>query len=420
MRHKTKSFLQSFYHYMPNILLLTTMYPDPLRPGTEVCHYFAREWVKMGYNVLVINYRSMFPRIYTDMATLFPKLAYKYIGNHVEMDRNKSIIQHEVEGIPVYSIPIFKYVPHGRYPKRVIKKQVQKLKTILSDRKFIPDAIIGHFHNPQFEIVGALKKDFPTAHTCVSLHELNASVLTKCYGKDCEKVINGVDMIGFRSVPIKRRFEKTFGSHRKSFVCWSGTSPIYLQTPAFYERHFNDGNIVDFLFVGQTIKRKYPKETIEAIHKVYGRGDFHLTYVGSKDIAYPETQQYIDDHGLGDKVTFLGQIPRDEIIKQYDRHQCFILISRSEVFGLVYLEAMARGCITVASKNEGMEGIIQDGVNGFLCKAGDVNELVSVIQRINVLPAAEKQRISDKARYTAEELSDYNVAKHYIETVMNS
>ena len=90
------------------------------------------------------------------------------------------------------------------------------------------------------------------------------------------------------------------------------------------------------------------------------------------------------------------------------------------MFGLVYLEAMARGCITVASKNEGMEGIIQDGVNGFLCKAGDVNELVSVIQRINVLPAAEKQRISDKARYTAEELSDYNVAKHYIETVMNS
>ena len=189
------------------ILLLTTMYPDPLRPGTEVCHYFTREWVKMGHQVLVINYRSMFPRIYTDLATLFPKAAHRYIGNHVEMDRNMHTIQHEVEGIPVYSIPIHKYVPHGRYPAREIKKQVKALEQILNERHFTPDAIIGHFHNPQFEIIGALKKDYPLAHTCVSLHELSASVLKKCYGKDCLKVIDGVDMIGFRSVPIKKRFE---------------------------------------------------------------------------------------------------------------------------------------------------------------------------------------------------------------------
>lgn len=50
------------------ILLLSTMYPTPLRPGTKVCHCFAREWVKSGNEVLVISFRSMFPRIYTDMA----------------------------------------------------------------------------------------------------------------------------------------------------------------------------------------------------------------------------------------------------------------------------------------------------------------------------------------------------------------
>lgn len=403
-----------------NVLLLTTMYPDPLRPATEICHYFTREWVKMGYNVLVINYRSMFPRIYTDLAALFPKLAQRYIGNHVEMDRNMTIIQHEVEGIPVYSIPIFKYVPHGRYSHREIRKQVNKLEEILKDRNFKPDAIIGHFHNPQFEIIGALKKDYPQAHTCVSLHELSASVLTKCYGKDCLKVIDGVDMIGFRSVPIKNRFEAEFGNYRKSCICWSGTSPVYLNTPKTFERHFDDGPLKDFIYVGQTIKRKYPKETIEALHNVYGTKGFHLTYVGSKDIAYPETQQYIDDNGLNDVVTFTGQIPRDEIIGKYDQNQCFILISRSEVFGLVYLEAMSRGCITIAARNEGMEGIIEDGKNGFLCEAGNAEELANIVSRINGLTAAEKQQISDNARKTSEDLSDFNVAKNYIETVMNS
>lgn len=405
---------------MNKVLLLTTMYPDPLRPGTDVCHFFAREWKKMGYMVLVVNFRSMFPRIYTDLASLFPKIAHRYIGNHVEMDRNMSIIQHDVEGIHVYSIPIFKYIPHGRYPRKEINKQVAFLERILHEDSFVPDAIIGHFHNPQFEIIGALKKDYPNAHTCVSLHELNASVLTKCYGKDCERVINGVDMIGFRSVPIKNRFEAVFGCNRKSFVCWSGTSPKYLSTKASNERRFADGPLTEFIYVGQTIRRKYPKETIEAIHQVYGQKGFHLTYVGSKDISFPETQKYINDNGLGDLVTFTGQIPRDEIIGYYDRSQCFILISKNEVFGLVYLEAMARGCITIASRDEGMEGIITDGVNGFLCESGNVRELASIITKINNLSGNEKSMISENARKTARELSDYNVARNYIEAVMNA
>ena len=140
---------------MSNILLITTMYPDPFRPSTKVCHYFAQEWVGMGHNVLVINYRSMFPRIYTDLARLFPKLAYRYVGNHVEMDRNMNVVQHEVDGIPVYSIPIFKLFPHGAYSNSELGKQIKRLKSILDQRQFVPDAIIGHFHNPQFQIIGA-------------------------------------------------------------------------------------------------------------------------------------------------------------------------------------------------------------------------------------------------------------------------
>lgn len=61
------------------------------------------------------------------------------------------------------------------------------------------------------------------------------------------------------------------------------------------------------------------------------------------------------------------------------------MISKAETFGLVYLEAMSMGCLTVASRHEGMEGIIEDGVNGFLCNAGDEFELAQVINKINNL-----------------------------------
>lgn len=400
------------------ILFISTMYPNNLRPGTGVCHYFTKQWMAMGYDVKVIYIRSMFPRIYTDLAQLFPKLALKYVGNHVEMDRNKTVLKEEKDGISVYSLPIFKFVPHGKYPRRSINKCLSTIVKILEDEVFSPNVIIGHFYNPTLEIVGRLKLLYPKAKTCVSLHELHPEVIKNCYPKNYMDIINGVDMIGFRSVPIKQRFEEMYGSDYKSFVCWSGTPDEYLKTTPEKEREFTDLPISKFIYVGQTIKRKFPKETVEGVHKACG-SDFSLVYVGTNDLGYPETKEYVDSNHLDNQVTFAGRIPRMKIIEYYDQSECFILISKWEVFGLVYLEAMSRGCITIASKGEGMEGIIDHGINGYLCEPGNAEELASIIKQINTLSGAEKQTISERAKETAKELSDYNAAKRYLNAVLS-
>lgn len=94
------------------------------------------------------------------------------------------------------------------------------------------------------------------------------------------------------------------------------------------------------------------------------------------------------------------------------------MISEEETFGLVYLEAMSMGCITIASRNEGMEGIIVDGKNGFLCKAGDEHELASIINKINQMPQDKLNEISINAIKTAKELTDDKVAEHYINSII--
>jgi len=395
------------------------MYPNPLRPGTPVCHYFAREWKKMGYDIMVIHFRAMFPAFYTIAAKCFPGLAKKVVGNHVEMDTNMNVVIFEKEGIPVYSIPIYKYVPHGRYCKKEINKKIKEIEAILSEKCFNPDAIVGHFYNPQLEIVAGLKKVYPFAKTCVSLHE-EGPVVKALLGDRCKEVLDDIDIIGFRSVPIKKSFEEIYGVKHKSLLCWSGTPEFFLDKTPQKERSFTDGPLHNFLYVGQTIKRKFPKQTVEGVHKAMGDDDFTLTYVGSHDLGYPETFEYIESNHLSNKVIFTGKIPREEILRYYDSSDCFILISMGEVFGLVYLEAMSRGCITIASHNEGMEGIIEHGVNGFLCEAGNADELASIIRHINSLSAEEKRKISDRARSKAAELSDYNVAKDYIDAVLTA
>lgn len=395
------------------------MYPDPLRPGTEVCHYYTREWVKMGYNVIVVNLRSMFPRIFTDAARLFPRLAHRYIGNHVEMDRNMNVVAHRVENVQAYSIPIFKYIPHGKYPKKSILKAVQTIENICKEQGFIPDAIIGHFFNPSTETIYELKKLHPNVRSCIVFHEGPAG-MQKHYADNAKEILDSFNIVGFRHKTMGEWYEKAFGKLKKTFVCYSGTKPSYLDTPLTCERVFTDQPIKKFLYVGQFTYNKCVGETIKALHQAYPQGNFHLTCVGNGGTALDDINNYIKQEHLFENITFAGQIDRDEIINYYDANDCFLMISKSEAFGLVYLEAMARGCICVGTRGQGIDGVIVDGVNGFLCRGGDSEELSCILRKINNLSAAEKKQISINARKTAEKLSDYNVAKNYIEAVMHA
>lgn len=130
-------------------------------------------------------------------------------------------------------------------------------------------------------------------------------------------------------------------------------------------------------------------------------------------------ESYIIENNLVGKVKLLGRQPRSEVKNYLDRSDIFVMISKNEVYGLVYIEAMARGCLVIASRHEGMEGIIKDGVNGFLCKAGDIQELKDVLGKIDLMTVNERDNISKNAMKTAAHFTDGEVAKSYIENVIS-
>lgn len=79
---------------------------------------------------------------------------------------------------------------------------------------------------------------------------------------------------------------------------------------------------------------------------------------------------------------------------------------------------MAAGCITIASKNEGFDGVIIDGYNGFLCEAGNVHELAAIYNKIALMSPDELRAISNNAIATANIMTDKLTAKQYIEDVI--
>ena len=81
-------------------------------------------------------------------------------------------------------------------------------------------------------------------------------------------------------------------------------------------------------------------------------------------------------------MTLTGGLPHEQVIERMAQSDLFVLPSWGEGYGIVYIEAMAAGCIAVGAKDEGIEDTITDGENGFLVPAGDIDEIHRVMKNV--------------------------------------
>ena len=397
-----------------NILLLSSIYPlpGPTNQGTKVCHFFAKEWVGMGHRVVAVHFQATYPAPFYWAAKLFQKRLAAKTGAIVYTKREKHTSYFEMDGVQVMRVPLYKTIPHGQFAQNRLELSQREIAEYLNSIGFTPEIITGHFLNPQLEMLGMLKQRFRSARTCLVFHlPAEYGIADKLYGKDFLQMIGDVDYVGFRNAALKSEFKRRYQLSNKTFICYSGIPEAFITKK---NTHTFNGNLKSFIYVGGLIERKYPAQVVDALYGAYPEKDFEIEYVGAGQQSAVITEK-AKQYDIEGNVRLLGKIDRSAILERYDKSDCMVMISKGEAYGLVYLEAMARGCITIASKNEGMDGVIVNGENGFLCTAGDSKELSDIIRHINTLPDAEKQRISENAIKTANELTDYKAAKRYLD-----
>lgn len=395
-----------------NLLIITSIYPGAGTPKsfTPVVHYFVKEWAKMGYDVRVIHTSTYFPSVYYKAPQWMRKQLQNRIGIALpEMKLDKEL-KYEYEGVKVYRIPMRKMMPMSNYSNSELKKACQKAEDYIKKEDFKPEHIICHWLNPQLVLMSHLKH-ITEAVTTMVLHGAGPG-MEKPF-KNWNQLVSDVDIWGYRAVKTKKAFECICGKQKYSFRCFSGIPVYYTENVTHRDGSFKNS----FVQVGLLIERKYPDKTIDAVASVYGSGDYTLNIIGEGTMKNA-LEEKISVLGASDKMCLLGRLPRQEIIPVLDSSDVFILISKQEVFGLVYIEAMSRGCIVIASRGEGMEGVIEHGENGFLCEAGNAEELASIIKQIRNLTDEERKRISEAAIATSLKLTDVAVAKDYIDTVV--
>ena len=396
--------------------MLTTVYPAPdlaVSNNTNVCHYFAQEWVKQGHEVLVIHNYPIYLRIFHFIAKIFAPLLASRFNTLITTSYSSTDYFANIDDVKVARMPLFKPLPHFAVFPKCLTKQVKKIVSYCNSQHFEPDIITGHFIYPHVPMINELKKIYPNAQTCIVVHKQNWKML-KYLGKKPIEELKKIDVFGFRSIPLKREFEKNTKLRPNHFMCFSGIPKHFLEQ--------NDTCIIQkpinkFIYIGSFIQRKYPEKILNAISQSSIKNDFFIDYVGD-GVNRKLIEKIVKENNFEKNVCLHGFINRQDIPAILKRAQCFIMISKEETFGLVYLEAMSMGCITIASRNEGMEGIIEDGKNGFLCEAGNETELKQIIEKINSMTNSQLKEISTNAKNTALQLTDSNVAQMYIDGIL--
>jgi glycogen(starch) synthase len=150
------------------------------------------------------------------------------------------------------------------------------------------------------------------------------------------------------------------------------------------------------LFFGSLLSKKGIHTAIEAVGLLKGRGlleRVELTILGS---GHPEYETRLRamaaQMGIGNRVHFVSQVPRDEIPSWLARFDVFLFTSIwAEPMARTVMEAMAAGLLVIGTEVGGQVEMLIDGLNGLTFPAEDAIGLADRIVQVIDNPSLRRR-----------------------------
>jgi glycosyltransferase involved in cell wall biosynthesis len=225
--------------------------------------------------------------------------------------------------------------------------------------------------------------------------------------------------IGCYSGPAARAQERVFPK-RRTFVVNAGSPlPVRADGPPPVINLPGDVPIVGL--VGRLQPWKGQDRLLEAQALLHGRGDrFHLLIVGgdswglSPDYAQ-SLPRLVESLGLTGSVTMTGEVP--DAGPYVERMDVLVNASDPEPFGIVLLEAMARGVAVLAVNSGGPSEFLSDGETGVLARSGAPADLAEGLARM--LESAElRERLAAAGEQSyLREYTDTALQRRFFKTI---
>lgn len=139
------------------------------------------------------------------------------------------------------------------------------------------------------------------------------------------------------------------------------------------------------LFMGPIGRRKGAFDLLDAVPAVAGKtGDVVFIFCGSGERRgeIEKFKRLAEAKNLSSYIKYAGDVSGQDKYDHYLSSDIFVLPSYGENLPNSVLEAMAAGLPVVASDAGVIPELIQDGVNGFIIKAGDTEAIADRVIRL--------------------------------------
>lgn len=393
-----------------NILVISSIYPEPCNYGitedTKVVHYFTKYWAIQGHRVIVIH------------------PYYNAVKNirHFTSKYARHISHTVIDGVDVIFGECQLLIPHALTPSRWRERNLAKRMRKYIEKHFpdfTPDAVSVHFPMVLREFISAFLKGeraLAVFHgTDIRLLQsqvlLNSSIL-------CELKQTYSHFL-FRSPKLMSTGIGCGLDSKKSNILISGLNDSLIANKDFIDQKIaKQSSVIRLLFAGKIVHQKRIDQILKALYSLKNniRFQFDILGEGSERKAL---EKLTVELGLKTCVKFHGAISRDMVSHMMGQADIFIMTSSNETLGLVYLEAMAQGCITIGSKGEGIDGIIVNNKNGFLVNPDDVSEISNCIKDIFEISLCKKTDIINNAYNTVVSLTEKSISEYYYSMLEN-
>ncbi len=311
---------------------------------------------------------------------------WQELGHEVRVIKPNFLFNSFLRKKPFYKSGIYENVENINYFLPFLGNIKQKIKT-----EFTPDIVIAHMPSGVI-LANKLKLPFVAGVHVSDLEVLTNPIYSIYFKTELEKAYSNAKKIACRSEVLKKKFLKLYPQYEnKTFVCYSGIDfepkkrTWTLQKPP------------KILTCAHLIKRKNVDKVIKECENL----DVELRIIG-------EGKELKNLKKLSLKPKFLGHLARTEVLKEMQDADIFALPSVNETFGMVYLEAMASGCVTVCSENEGVAGIIKDKENGYFWHEGIIKKIICSENQNDIL---------DKSYQTIKKYTMKEACKNYLNQI---
>lgn len=177
--------------------------------------------------------------------------------------------------------------------------------------------------------------------------------------------------------------------------------------------------VFSFLMVSRIIRDKGVREYIEAIRILKSKGfKARFQLLGAMDplhksgISVEEVEGWIKE----DLVDYLGRA--DDVRPYVNQAHCIVLPSYREGSPRSLMEAAALARPIITTDVAGCRQVVEDGVNGWLCKPQDASDLASAMIHMMCVPEDERAKMGGMGRKKMErEFSDEIIVRKYLNAI---